>query len=59
MAGIQAAEGWASQFRPYAESVLVFELGALLPKAKDLNDVISHEGGMALLVAGVKGGTNE
>lgn len=59
MAGIQAAEGWASQFRPYAESVLVFELGVLLPEAKDLNDVLSHEGGMELLVAGMKGGVHE
>jgi hypothetical protein len=59
MAGIQAAEAWASQFRPYAESVLVFELGALLPEAKDLNDILSHEGGMDLLVASMKGGIHE
>jgi hypothetical protein len=59
MAGIQAAEAWAGQFRPYAESVLVFELGALLPEAKDLNDILSHEGGMDLLVASMKGGIHE
>ena len=59
MAGIHAAETWASQFRPYAESVRVFEPGALMPEAKDLNDVLSHEGGMELLVAGMKGGIHE
>jgi len=59
MAGIQAAEAWAGQFRPYAESVLVFELGALLPEAKDLNDILSHEGGMELLVASMKGGIHD
>ena len=59
MAGIQAAESWAGQFRPYAESVIVFELGALLPEAKDLNDILSHEGGIDLLVAGMKGGIDE
>ena len=59
MAGIQAAESWAGQFRPYAESVIVFELGALLPEAKDLNDILSHEGGMDLLVASMKGGVHE
>lgn len=59
MAGIQAAESWAGQFRPHAESVIVFELGALLPEAKDLNDILSHEGGMDLLVASMKGGVHE
>lgn len=58
-AGILAAESWAGRFRPYAKSVCVFGLGALLPDAKDLNDILSHECGMDLLVAGMKGGVHE
>ena len=58
-AGILAAESWAGRFRPYAKSVCVFGLGALLPDAKDLNDILSHEGGMDLLVAGMKGDDHE
>jgi hypothetical protein len=59
MPGIQAAESWAGQFRPYAESVMVFELGRLLPDAKDLNDVLAHADGLELLVAEMKGGAHE
>ena len=33
--------------------------GALLPEAKDLNDILSHVGGMDLLVASMKGGVHE
>ena len=58
-AGILAAESWAGRFRPYAKSVCVLGLGALLPNAKDLNDILSHEGGMDLLVAGMKGDDHE
>jgi len=58
IAGIKAADAWAGQFRPYAKTVSVYGLGAILPEAKDLNDIVSHKDGMDLLVSRMKGNTH-
>ena len=48
-AGIEAAERWAGQLRPYAKAVHVVPAGEILPGLKDLNDVVSHEDGLCLI----------
>ena len=48
-AGVEAAERWAGQLRPYAQEVHVIQAGDLLPGMKDLNDVVSHEDGLCLI----------
>jgi hypothetical protein len=48
-AGIEAAERWASQLRPYARAVHVIQAAEILPGLKDLNDVVSHEDGLCLI----------
>ena len=48
-AGVEAAERWAAQLRPYAEAVHVIQAGDLLPGMKDLNDVVSHQDGLRLV----------
>jgi hypothetical protein len=48
-AGVEAAERWAGQLRPYAEAVHVIQAGDLLPGMKDLNDVVSHQDGLRLV----------
>lgn len=58
IAGIKAADVWAGQFRPYAKTVSVYGLGAIIPEAKDLNDIVSHKNGMDLLVSRMKGNTH-
>ena len=47
--GVEAAERWAGQLRPYALAVHVIQAGELLPGMKDLNDVVSHEDGLRLV----------
>ena len=58
IAGNKAADVWAGQFRPYAKTVSVYGLGAIIPEAKDLNDIVSHKNGMDLLVSRMKGNTH-
>lgn len=58
LAGMMAAETWAGQFRPYAASLSIYDLGSFGREAKDLNDIIAQEGGVDLLVARMKGATN-
>jgi hypothetical protein len=58
LAGMMAAEAWAGQFRPYAASLSIYDLGSFSTEAKDLNDIIAQEGGVDLLVARMKGVTN-
>lgn len=48
-AGVEAAERWAAQLRPYAQAVHVIQAGDLLPGMKDLNDVVSHQDGLRLV----------
>jgi hypothetical protein len=48
-AGVEAAERWAGQLRPYAQEVHVIQAGDLLPGMKDLNDVVSHQDGLRLV----------
>jgi hypothetical protein len=55
---MMAAEAWAGQFRPYAASISIYDLGSFSGEAKDLNDIMAHEGGVDLLVALMKGVTN-
>lgn len=57
--GVMAAEVWAGQFRPYAESLSIYGLGSFTPEAKDLNDIVAQNGGMDLLVERMRGGANE
>jgi hypothetical protein len=47
--GVEAAERWAGQMRPYAHAVHVIQAGDLLPGMKDLNDDVSHEDGLRLV----------
>lgn len=53
-AGVEAAERWASQLRPYAQAVHVIQAGEILPGLKDLNDVVSHKDGLRLIVKALK-----
>lgn len=54
LAGIEAAERWAGQLRPYAQEVHVIQAGEVLPGLKDLNDVVSHKDGQRLITKALK-----
>lgn len=47
--GVEAAERWASQLRPYAQAVHVVQASEIIPGLKDLNDIVSHEDGICLI----------
>jgi len=48
-AGVEAAERWAAQLRPYAQAVHVIQAGEIMPGEKDLNDVLSRADGLRLV----------